>query len=273
MNYNKNNIVLISIIVCCIPSSLFAQGGLASKNIKESVALVGGTLHIGTGKIIPNAIIGFKNGKISIVEKAETVQIDSSEYNIIDLSGQHIYPGFILLNSLIGIEEISGVPHTNDILEQGRINPSLNTAYAFNSDSEFLPVLRFNDILTVETDPIGGMISRSSSVMKLDGRNWEESLYKFGAGIHLNWPNSTKTSYDTATNTRQINPDKNYNTNVAELKGIFTQAIAYGKLDGKKPNLKLETVQGLFNGTKHCLSMPMNQRKLLKVFKLQKRWE
>ena len=249
MNFNKHYIVLILMAICCIPFNLYAQDKFDIKKPVKPTALVGGTLHIGNGKVIPNAVIGFENGKISIVDKLENTKIDTAVYQVIDVSGQHIYPGFILLNSLIGIEEISGVPHSNDSMEEGRIHPNLNTAFAFKSDSEFLPVLRFNGIFTVETAPRGGLVSGTSSVMKLDGRDWEESLYKFGAAIHLNWPNATRSSYDAATHTTQLKPNSSYDTTKEELQNLFIQAIAYGKQDTKTPNLKLQAMQGLFNGT------------------------
>jgi len=133
--------------------------------------------------------------------------------------------------------------------EEGNINPNLNTAYAFNSESDYLPVLRFNGIFTVETAPVGGLVSGTSSVMKLDGGDWEESLYKFGAAIHINWPNSMRSSFDEATLTTQLKPNSSYNTNIEELKNLFNQAKAYGKEVNKVPNLKLQSMQGLFNGT------------------------
>ncbi|TVZ27641.1 imidazolonepropionase-like amidohydrolase [Gillisia sp. Hel_I_86] len=249
MNFNKHYIVLILVAIYCMPLKPYAQDKFDIKKPVKPTALVGGSLHIGNGKVIPNGIIGFDNGKISIVGTTDSIKLDSETYQVIDVSGQHIYPGFILLNSLIGIEEISGVPHSNDSMEEGSINPNLNTAFAFKSDSEFLPVIRFNGILTVETVPRGGLVSGTSSVMKLDGRDWEESLYKFGAAIHLNWPNAMRSSYDAATHTRQLKPNSTYDTDIAELQNLFTQAITYGKRDDKIPNLKLQAMQGLFNGT------------------------
>ncbi|WP_142785868.1 amidohydrolase family protein [Changchengzhania lutea] len=271
MKHIKNYKILILLVACCMSFSIFAQEKLAIKSKSEPVILVGGTLHIGTGKVMQNAAIGFENGKISIVDKLENTKIDNSVYNVIDVSGKHIYPGFILLNSLIGIEEISGVPHSNDRNEEGRINPNLNTAFAFKSDSEFLPVLRFNGILTVETAPRGGMVSGTSSVMKLDGRNWEESLYQFGTGIHLNWPSSSRTSYDAATHTRRSNPNKNYSANVTELKNLFTQAIAYGKQEDRKPNLKLEAFQGLFNGTQSLFIHAVEPKEIIESIQVSKK--
>lgn len=249
MNFNIHYRLLILTAICCLPFNLFSQGNLATKNTKEPTALVGGTLHIGNGKVITNAVIGFNNGKISVMGTTDSINLDSGTYQIFDVTGQHIYPGFILLNSLIGIQEISAVPQSNDTNEEGNINPNLNTAYAFNSESDYLPVLRFNGIFTVETAPVGGLVSGTSSVMKLDGGDWEESLYKFGAAIHINWPNSMRSSFDEATLTTQLKPNSSYNTNIEELKNLFNQAKAYGKEVNKVPNLKLQSMQGLFNGT------------------------
>ena len=100
--------IIILIVIYCIPLKPYAQDKFDIKKPVKPTALVGGTLHIGNGKVIPNGIIGFDNGKISIVGTTDSIKLDLETYRVIDVSGQHIYPGFILLNSLIGIEEISG---------------------------------------------------------------------------------------------------------------------------------------------------------------------
>jgi imidazolonepropionase-like amidohydrolase len=267
---NKHYRLLILTAICCLPFNLFSQGNLAARKTMEPTALVGGTLHIGNGKVLTNAIIGFKNGKISIVGTIDTVNLDSETYQVIDVTGQHIYPGFILLNSLVGIQEISAVPQSNDTKEEGNINPNLNTAFAFDSKSEYLPTLRFNGIFTVETAPVGGLVSGTSSVMKLDGRDWEDSLYKFGAAIHINWPNSMRPSFDEATLTTQLKPNSSYNTNIEELKNLFNQALAYGKEVSKVPNQKLQSMQGLFNGTLSLFIHADSQKEIIESIQFSK---
>lgn len=212
------------------------------------ILLIGATVHTGTGEVLENAAVGFKNGKITYVGSLENIVAKEADYEITDVSGQHIYPGFILLNSLIGIEEISGVPHSNDKLEEGDINPSLKTVFAFDTGSEHIPTLRFNGILFVESIRSGGLISGTSSLMELDGWNWQEAVYKEDASVHLHWPTATSSSYDKASKTRSIKKSTSYDSKIEQLQQLFSAAGSYQKIEEKTPNLKLEALQGLFDG-------------------------
>ncbi|PRX56149.1 amidohydrolase family protein [Flagellimonas meridianipacifica] len=216
----------------------------------EPILLVGATVHTGTGEIIANGAVGFKKGKITYVGSLEGIGEQKADYKTKDVSGQHIYPGFILLNSLIGIEEIGGVPHSNDKLEEGDINPSLKTVFAFDTGSEHIPTLRFNGILHVESIRSGGLISGTSAVMEMDGWSWQEAILKEEAALHLHWPSSISTSYDKSTNTRNIKKNSSYDEKVMQLENLFSAAHSYKSIDGKRTNLKLEALQGLFEGKK-----------------------
>lgn len=216
----------------------------------EPILLTGATIHTGTGEVIENGAVGFKEGKITYVGGQKGIALEKADYQVRDVSGQHIYPGMILLNSLIGIEEISGVPHSNDKLEEGDMNPSLQTVFAFDTGSEHIPTLRFNGILYVESIRSGGLISGNSAVMEMDGWSWQEAAFKEGAALHLHWPSSTRTSYDKNTKTRSIKKNSGYDTQVTQLESLFSAANSYRKIGQKTTNLKLEALQGLFDGKK-----------------------
>ncbi|GMN05550.1 amidohydrolase [Croceitalea sp. MTPC5] len=248
---NKVLFSLISISLFFISDD--AEGQLlpeAAKPQSEPMLLSGGRVHTGEGTVLDNTTVGFKDGKITYVGKLEDAGSEFNDYKIIDVSGQHIYPGFILANSLIGIEEISGVPHSNDKLEEGDMNPSLKTVFAFDTGSEHIPTLRYNGILMVETIRSGGLISGTSAVMELDGRSWQEAVFVEEAAIHLYWPSAQSSSYDAKTKTRRIKKNKTYASKLSQLHELFTQASSYGTIADKKTNLKLESLQGLFSGNK-----------------------
>ena len=109
---------------------------------------------------------------------------------IIDIKGKQVYPGFIASNSTIGLTEIDAVRATNDFREVGFINPHVRSLIAFNTDSKVLYTVRTNGILVCQATPRGGLISGTSSVMAMEGWNWEDAVYKEDDGIHLNWPRS-----------------------------------------------------------------------------------
>ncbi|MGC1514187.1 MAG: amidohydrolase family protein [Maribacter sp.] len=227
---------------------------------QEPIVLIGGTIHTATGEVIDNGALAFADGKISFVGKASDPAFDASGYNSIEVRGQHLYPGLILPNSLIGIEEISGVPQSNDKFEEGSINPGLKSFYAFDTGSGHIPTLRYTGILMVETIPSGGTISGTSAVMELDGWSWQEAVHKKEAAVHLHWPSSLSRSYDSDTKTTKIKNRGAYENKVQELEALFVAAQSYGKLKNRPSNLKLEALQGLFKGTK-ALMIHANEAK------------
>ncbi|SNZ01350.1 amidohydrolase family protein [Flagellimonas pacifica] len=248
---NTISLSLCAIFLFYVPGVLWGQlspkpAGLQS----EPILLSGGTIHTGTGEVITKGLLGFKEGRITYLGNMEAKGSDFDEYRIIDITGQHIYPGLILPNSLIGIEEISAVPHSNDKLEQGDINPSIKTVFAFDTGSSHIPTLRFNGILMVESIRSGGTISGTSTVMELDGWNWMEAVHKNEAAIHLRWPSAFSSSYDTATKTSRIKKSTSYDSKTRELEDLFVAARTYN-IGYKQPtNLKLASLQGLFDGSK-----------------------
>ena len=65
----------------CFFAQVHAQQKPIEKQIK-SVLIMNATAHLGNGKIIENSIIGFKDGKITIVADAATSKIDLSAFDI-----------------------------------------------------------------------------------------------------------------------------------------------------------------------------------------------
>ena len=64
----------------------------------------------------------------------------------------------------------------------------MRSVVAYNTDSKMLPSLRNTGILLVQPTPEGGIISGTSSVVTLAGRDWTEAAYALDRGVHLNWP-------------------------------------------------------------------------------------
>ena len=92
-----------------------------------------------------------------------------NEYSkTIDATGQHLYPGFIAANSTVGMVEVDAVRATNDLNEIGEYLPHIRTIIAYNAESKVVESLRPNGILSAQIVPTRGVISGSSSVVKLD---------------------------------------------------------------------------------------------------------
>ncbi|HTB32622.1 MAG TPA: amidohydrolase family protein [Bacteroidia bacterium] len=240
------------IIASAIFSTLttIAQQPIPASPEKKSILLYGGTVHTATGKIIENGFVGIKDGKINLV--SATFSQDSSEYDtVINCTGKQIYPGFIDPNCSLGLVESGAVRATTDIADIGALNPELRTLTTYNTDSKITPVVRINGVLTAQIAPQGGLISGTSSIMSLDGWNWEDACYKADDGVHVNWP---------AMYTRiQLNPDqiggfaanKNYDKQVQVLQKFLSDAQAYSKQKTHvETNIKMEAMKGVFDGSK-----------------------
>ncbi len=250
---NKILISVIMIFTCFIQA--ISQSPVVAPAQKKPVMLVGGTIHTGTGEVIENGIIAFSAGKITFVGKSENNNIDKTGYELIDVSGKQVYPGLIFPNTSLGLVEIgSGVDVATDNREIGDINPNVRAIAAYNTDSHVIPVIRSNGILLAQIVPVGSLLPGTSSVVQLDAWNWEDAAYKTDNGIQLGWPakasgTGRRGGSDYATPASSgTNP---YDKNVESLEKIFTDAVAYGSVDKpKNTNLRLEALQGLFDGTK-----------------------
>ena len=210
---------------------------------------MGGIAHLGNGEKIENSVISVKDGKFDLVADASRIRIDPSAFDtIIRIYGKHIYPAFISPNTTLGITEIDAVRASNDYRETGAINPNIRTLIAYNTDSKIAKTVRSNGVLIAQVTPRGGTISGQSSVMHLDGWNWEDAALRTDDGIHLNWPSSYyQSGWWAEPGTTKEN--KKYNESTTKLKHFFKKANAYAK-SSSLMDLQMESMKGLFNGSK-----------------------
>ncbi|MFY9309265.1 MAG: amidohydrolase family protein [Bacteroidia bacterium] len=217
----------------------------------QSTLLVGGTAHLGTDSVIQNAVIGIKDGKIILVTNTSSTFNKADYTEVINTTGKHIYPGIIAPNSTLGLTEIEAVRATNDSREVGSLLPNVRSLIAYNTDSKVIPTVRSNGVLMAQVVPRGGLVSGTSSVLVLDGWNWEDAAYKADDGIHINWPRMQTRKFLDEDNTEQgpFEKNKEYIKQVEELKKLVTEAKAYSEsgLQAEK-NLRLEAMKGIFNG-------------------------
>ncbi|MCS6973658.1 MAG: amidohydrolase family protein [Cyclobacteriaceae bacterium] len=227
----------------------YAQTPVPAPPQSKPIALTGATAHLGNGQVINNAVVAFDKGKLTIVAPASS-NPNLSGYEVINVSGKHIYPGFILPNSQVGLQEVTSIRAMNDFQERGEMNPNVRALIAYNTDSEFIPTFRFNGVLLAEATPTGGTISGTSSVMEMEGWNWEDAAHSIDIGIHMNWPSMMRRQFDFNTFTFSEQANNEYDKQVTELHQFFTEAKAYGQQAARETNLKFEAMQGLFDGRK-----------------------
>jgi len=259
---------ILTLILSALISYTFGQVPTPAPPHTEAILLQGGIAHLGNGKVIKNSLIGFDQGRLTLVADATAAKIDIAGYKVIDITGQHVYPGFILPNSQVGLEEVSSVRAMSDSHEIGGMNPNVRALVSYNTDSELPPTFRFMGILMAESTPVGGTFSGTSSLMNMDGWNWQDAANTEDVAIHMNWPGRTTRRFDFATFTVKRQPNKNYHKQVATISAFFDDAISYGKLSGKERNLKMESLQGLFDGSKVLMIHTNGPKEIVESVKL-----
>ena len=235
-------------LLLLIVSKLHAQTPYPAEPQQKPVLITGATIHVGNGQVLVNGAIAFDAGKLTYVGSASGAPADKIKYDVIDATGKQVYPGFILPNSQVGLEEVSSVRATIDFDETGEFNPNVRSLISYNTDSEMIPAFRFNGILMAEVAPVGGVIAGTSSIMQMEGWNWEDAAHTKDVAIHLNWPGTLKAKFDFDTFTRTFEANPDYPKNIEEINVFFNDALHYSKLVGKEVNLKMEAMQGLFSG-------------------------
>ena len=213
---------------------------------KETITLTNATIHVGNGQVISNGNVVLTNGKITEVGTST-----STAGKIIDCKGKHIYPGLILSSTQLGLVEVPTVRATVDASEIGEINPSVRSIVAYNTDSKVINTLRTNGILLASTIPDGGIISGSSSVVQLDGWNWEDAAYEKDNAIHFRMPSLLARPRNRfnfgGPQVPAEDPVKKGLEQVEKVRTFFREAKAYtAELNHDNSNLKYEAVKGLF---------------------------
>ncbi len=239
--------LVLGILIFAICPLILAQP-VPAANQSNSILVSNATIHIGNGKVIENGMLGFDKGKITFIGAATTGAGFPNFTKKIDAHGAHIYPGLIAANSNLGLVEIDAVRSTVDSREVGEMNPSVRSIISYNAESQVTPTVRSNGVLIAQIVPEGGFISGRSSVVELDGWNWEEVAIAMDNGLHVNFPASNSVSFGEDGNTA-IKKNENYAKQVAELESFFKEAKGYSSTSPTTKNLKFEAMRGVFNGS------------------------
>ena len=238
---------LIIIFTISISIVVKAQDNISPAKPYTGVTIIkNATVHTGTGVVLNNISIQIKNGKIEKI--GNDISGDFATVRIVDATGMHVYPGFILSNTNIGLREIaSQVKGSNDYNELGELNPNIKSIVAYNTDSKIINTLRSNGILFASVAPQGSLIAGTSSVVQFDAWNWEDAVYNQDNALHFYMPSLL------------VRPNRNGDMPVGDplkisrdrieiVKQFFRQAKAYNSAaQTGETNLKLASVKGLFN--------------------------
>lgn len=191
------------------PADVNANDEIPGGPQKQPIALTNAIVHTILEPPVEGATMLFDKGRITAIGK--DVELPEGVV-VVDVKGQHVYPGLIESLSQVGLREIAAVRASVDNSETGSINPNVKAHIAFNPDSEIIPVTRANGILLSMSAPSGGRVSGYASVMQLDGWTYEQMTLQPSAALVVNWPRA---------------PSKGESSGLQELRKLFDDARAY----------------------------------------------
>lgn len=226
--------------------ALNAQQTPASQQ-NTPVAISGATAHLGNGSVIENSLIIFENGTLQYVGQMD-ISLLNTQMKIIEAQEKHVYPGFIIPNSTLGLIEIDAVRASDDDAEIGTWNPHIRSLIAYNAESKVVETMRPNGVLMAQITPRGGRISGTSSVVQLDAWNWEDAAVKIDDGIHLNWPSTFTSGRWWLGEDPGLKVNEKYKSQVQELTSYFNNAKVHNASANPGLNLPLEALKGVFDG-------------------------
>ena len=225
---------------------------------QTTLALTGGEIHTLAGEVIPNGTVVISDGVIQAVGADVDVPAGAQ---VLDVSGQRVYPGFFDAMTQLGLTEIGQVAVTNDFRELGDFNPHLVAATAVHPASEHIPVARANGVTHAVTAPRAGGRGGGSSgfpgqgtLVHLDGWTIEEMQITPSVGMVLQWPTIRTREFDFNRFEMVERPyreaKEEYDERLAELRTWFESAKhqVHAADAGVERDLKLEALGRVMSG-------------------------
>jgi len=219
--------------------------------LSGTTSIVHATIHTVAAGVIEDGTVSFKDG---VIVEVGAGLAPLSGASVVDATGKHVYPGMIDANTVVGLTEIGSVAGSNDAAETGDINPNVNTALAVNPDSELIPVTRANGLTHVVAAPSGGLVSGSSSLIRLDGWTFEDLTASAPLAMHVRWPRfSSGRGGFFGPPVSKEDADKRRKAAIKTIGGLFDDARGYARLKrsgrNHEINPTLEAMLPVLDGT------------------------
>ena len=212
----------------------------------ETITLVGATVHVGNGSVIENAHLIIDQGRITALGQNEITPLG----RVINITGQHVYPGIIAPVSSLGLVEIDAIRQSKDDDELGEYGPNIRSIVAYNAESQVVESMRPNGVLLAQVTPQGGVFSGTSSIVQLDAWNWEDAAVKTDDGVHLYWPNTYRRGRWWMGEDRGWKPNQNYEKQMETITDYFDRTKAFISEKPSVPNQAIEALVGTLDGRK-----------------------
>jgi imidazolonepropionase-like amidohydrolase len=161
-----------------------AVAGEATAPAQAVLAIVGATLHTGTGEIIEDGTVIIAQGKIREIGKAIAAPAGAQ---VIAAKGMVITPGFTDALTSVGLVEIDLEDTTRDDHQGGKdqIRAGFRAADGYNPASSVIPVTRAEGVTSVGVIPVGGLISGQSAWADMDGATAADAIAAAPLALHV----------------------------------------------------------------------------------------
>jgi imidazolonepropionase-like amidohydrolase len=157
-----------------------------------------------TGPQIEIGNLLIENGKIKALGRDIPAPAGAE---VIDASGQFVYPGFIDAYTHYGLAEIAAIASTVDAREMGKENPEVRAAWAINPFSVHFGTGRVNGTTTALVAPSGGTFPGISALVKMDGWSLPEMAVSETATSLINFPMTPRPSGEGGTARKEATED------------------------------------------------------------------
>ena len=224
--------ILYAFIFTVLPIAVNAQfDGEFVKPRTGKFLLQNGTIVTVTKGTIENGSVLIENGKIIGVGK----NLVAAGAEVIDCTGQFIYPGLLDGGSRLGLVEVNSVAETQDFAEIGQVTPNMRALVAINPSSVAIPVTRVSGVTTTLATPSGGLFPGPAALINLNGYT-PDQMYAGFEGVVLSFPSSARRS----TWDRRSDEDIKKEADAAQknLNEIWERAETYFKIQQAKGDLQ-----------------------------------
>lgn len=202
-------------------------------------AFTGGTVHVSPERMVENATLVIRNGKVVSVSAGGSVPAGAVE---VKLTGKHLYPSFVEAYGSYGMPEVKrggggwGDPPQTDSKTPGAfswnqaLKSEVDAAEVFTISSKDAKALRDIGFGTVSTHHPDGISRGSAAVVTLAETSENEVILKRNAAHHLSFSKGSS---------RQNYPSSRMGT-MALLRQAYLDGQWYQKQKGEETNLSIE---------------------------------